>query len=127
MTQPLSAGHLLVDPADCPVLAALVREGARSFATRRRLSGREADVLMAVELAARDARSAAGTLAVARPVAAAPSWLSIGDTAEALRVRESYVRRLCRAGTLVADRRGPVWLVDPDSVAALVLSRREPA
>jgi hypothetical protein len=41
-----------------------------------------------------------------------------------LKVSRSYVRRLCRTGTLVADRSGPVWTIDTDSLAGLVLARQ---
>lgn len=123
-TGALPAGSLLVDPADAGVLAVLAREGARSLAARRPLSDRAAAVLMAVEQAAYAARSAAGTAAVPAGEALGASRLTVERTAEVLQVSRSYVRRLCRAGTLAADRSGPVWLVDADAVAALALSRR---
>jgi excisionase family DNA binding protein len=110
------------------VVAGLVREGARQFAARRRLTPREEAVLMAVEQAAFDARgSAYGTAAVPAAVAPASSSVTVDQAAEVLRVSTSMVRRLCRAGQLAAQRRGSVWWIDGDSLAELALSRRRVA
>lgn len=123
MTAPLRPGSLLVDPADVGLLAALVREGVVALGARRPLPPRTGPLLAAIEAAAAAARSSAGTAAV--PDAGAPaSWLSAEQSAGVLGVSASFVRRLCRTGTLVATRRGPAWSIDPDSATAYVLSRR---
>jgi excisionase family DNA binding protein len=50
--------------------------------------------------------------------------LTVTEAAEELRVSDRLVRRLCRDGTLVAERHGGVWLIDGTSVTAYAGSRR---
>lgn len=128
MTQPLSDGWLIIAPADAGTLALLVRAGAMGFRHRRNLTAREADLLMAVEQAAYAARrSVAGTTTVPLPPIPATSSLTVIEAAQALRVSDSFVRRLCRTGVLTAERRGTEWQINADSVATYALARGEAA
>lgn len=124
MTTPLGPGSLLVDPADVGLLAVLVREGVLAIGARRSLPPRVGPLLAAVEAAAHAARSAAGTAVSAAPAGQAPSTATVFEASRELHMSEEFVRRLCRTGVLVAQRRGPVWLIDRDSIASYVLDRR---
>ncbi|MEU5872491.1 helix-turn-helix domain-containing protein [Glycomyces sp. NPDC047369] len=128
MTQTLAGGWLLIAPDDACRLAQLVRAGALTFRHRRNLTTGEGALLMAVEQAAYAARSSAmGTVAVSVSPAPAASTVTSGAAAQALRVSDSYVRRLCRTGALEAQRSGTEWHIDPDSLAAYALTRGETA
>jgi hypothetical protein len=122
VTTVLAAGTLIVAPADAGLLAVLCREGVLAIGSRRSLPPRASALLAAVEQAAAAARSAAGTTVMPQPPRAA-SWATVEEAAEVLSMSPSYVRRLCRTEKLVADRRGPAWLVDADSLAGYALSR----
>jgi excisionase family DNA binding protein len=121
----LGPGHLLVEPVDAPALAALVRKGARSLAVRR-LTAREAAVLMATEHAAHDVRAVPPADPQFHRLSSAPplSVVSVEAASEVLQVSERYLRRLCRNGTLTAQRHGRGWSVDERSVSALAIARR---
>jgi excisionase family DNA binding protein len=121
-------GTILLDPPEALALAALAREGARQLAARRRLTPAEAEALSAVELAAYSARrSAAGPAAVPTAPPPASSGVTVAEAAGALKVSQRHVRRLIRSGHLVADRHGPVWCIDPDSLAGHALARKAAA
>jgi excisionase family DNA binding protein len=122
---PLGPGHLLIAPADVGLLADLLREGARTVTGRRRLTPREAELLMAAEGAAYSARSGLGPAAVVGAVQPASSWLTPGQAAKELQVTDRHVRRLARSGALAAERHGPVWLVSADSVASYRLQQEQ--
>jgi Helix-turn-helix domain len=124
MTRALADGTLLIDPADTLALAPLLREGVRQVAGRRRLTPAEAEVTSTVELAAYSARrSVAGPATVPAPTGPTPLWATVTEASGALGVSERHVRRLCRGGRLAAERRGPVWTIDPDSLAGYALSK----
>lgn len=128
MSQPLADGWLLVSPADAGRLALLVRAGAMTFQGRRNLTSCEAELLMAVEQAAYAARcSVAGTTTTPLPPIPATSSLTVIEAAQALRVSDSFIRRLCRTGVLTAERRGIEWQINADSVATYALARGEAA
>ncbi|KAB1933434.1 helix-turn-helix domain-containing protein [Micromonospora sp. ALFpr18c] len=126
MTRPLAGGWLLVAPDDACRLAQLVRAGALTFRHRRNLTTGEGALLMVVEQAAYAARSsAAGTVAVLPEPGRSPSTVTASAAARALRVSDSYIRRLCRTGALEAQRSGTEWHIDADSLAAYALTRGE--
>lgn len=127
MTTPLSAGTLIVSPADVGLLAVLVREGVIAVGARRSLPRRVGPLLAAVEAAAATARSEAGTGVRTAPVGPARSTATVAEAAEVLKVSEVVVRRRCRDGSLVAERRGLAWMIDSDSLASYALARREVA
>jgi hypothetical protein len=124
MTTPLGPGHLIVAPADVALLAILVREGTLAIGARRALPSRVGPLLAAVEAAALAARSGGGTVIGAAPATQAPCTATVFEAAKELHVSEEMVRRMCRTGALVAQRRGPVWLIDRDSVTSHALTRR---
>jgi len=128
VSQPLGDGWLLVAPADAAHLVRFVRAGALSFRERRNLSNREADLLMAVEQAAYAARrSAIGTATTTLRLDVGESLVTVPDAAQALHVSDSYVRRLCRARALDAQRDGRDWRIEADSLAAYALRRGDTA
>lgn len=127
MTTPLGVGTLLVSREDVGLLAILAREGVLAIGSRRSLPPRVAALLAAIEHAAAAARSEAGTAARDAAAGSGSSTVTVTEAAKELCVSTEFVRRLCRRGTLVAERRGPLWLVDTDSLSSYALSRRAAA
>lgn len=125
VTAVLAPGTLIIGPGDAGLLAVLCREGVVAVGTRRSLPARTAALLRAVEDAAAAARSVAGTVGGAGKPGTSSSTVTVTQAAKELDMSVSYVRRLCRTGALVAERCGPLWMVDADSVASHGLSRRE--
>lgn len=103
---------LALPPERARLLLFLAREGARSVGGFRRLPSEVADLL--AELAA--AVYAAGTESSADDDPRG-SWerLSVSEFARTCGMTPSYVRRQCRAGTLPAEKLGPVWAIGPVS------------
>lgn len=130
MTRVLIDGTIIVDPSEVGLLAVFVREGVGSLGARRGLPPLTAPLLAAVEQGAANARAAAaarsgaGTAVSATSANPALSTATVTEAARRLTVSEEYVRRLCRSGGLVAERRGPVWTINTDSLASFALSRQ---
>jgi excisionase family DNA binding protein len=148
MTGPVAPGTLHVDPVDLLVLNGLVREGARSLVTRRRLTPREADILAVVATTAYAARVSAiasgqasavavtsgnvipasananGILSTEASVARSdPNELTVTEVADMIARSQQRVRQLVTDGTLPARRVGRTYLVDADAVTAYLLVR----
>ena len=49
-----------------------------------------------------------------------PEWLSVDEAAAKSGYHANYIRRLIRAGEIKAEKKGLMWWVDPDSLAAFV-------
>jgi excisionase family DNA binding protein len=123
VTRALVDGTVVIDPVHSGLVAFLVREGTLAVGARRALPPQVAPLLAELERAAAAARSTAGT-GVSAVAARSASWSTAEQAAEVLKVSPSYVRRLCRAGALIAERCGTVWLIDTDSLAGYALAHR---
>lgn len=117
----MPGGWLLLPPAELLHVRALAIEGARAI----RAGGRRLPLPLAEAVTLLDhAAAVAVTVPSAEPVSGAavagpaPSPMTARQAAGELQVSERMVRRLCQRGTLVASRVGPMWTVDPASVAA---------
>lgn len=79
----------------------------------------------------RSSRPGSGTDEVPQSQDRAPStpdkWWTITQAAHEVGTSESYVRRLCRQGRVIARRaaNGRTWLVDPGSAAAVRMSTED--
>lgn len=149
MTTTPRPGSLLLTPEETIICADLAREAVRHVAVHGKPKPRVLELLRELEDASRLAHSFAGNRgatgaegaqaqATARgqhqigfagnrgagaldvPTA---SWATVSDAAERLKMSEQYVRRLCHAGELVAERRGPAWVINPDSLTDYSLRR----
>ncbi len=49
-----------------------------------------------------------------------PDWLSVDEAAEKSGYHPNYIRRKIRDGEIKAEKKGLMWWVDPDSLAAFV-------
>lgn len=53
----------------------------------------------------------------------AKDWLTVNDAAELVGYHADYIRRLVRSGSIRAEKFGPVWKVDKDSLLAFIRSK----
>lgn len=49
-----------------------------------------------------------------------PEWLSVDEAAKKSGYHANYIRRLIRAGEIEAVKKGLMWWIDPESLAAYV-------
>lgn len=56
---------------------------------------------------------------------ASPKTLSVAEVAKALKLHESRVRQLCRAGRL-GTRKSGVWIIFPDELRRFAKQKRLP-
>jgi hypothetical protein len=102
----------VIDGRSCLLLTRLLTTAVRLLGPGPELD-RIRPALIAIGQAA-DAQRAADAAAVAAPSNTTDGWLSTREYAQARGISEQAVRKRLAKGTLVGERRGRAWVVEPE-------------